>query len=112
MIVLVNGVFDLLHEGHKAFLGAASEFGTLIVGLNTDASVRALKGPSRPIQDYVTRKNALLALIPSATVLPCADSDEFVRFVDPDLIVRGWDQTVSAVDWAYPVFQCSPDMEL
>ena len=58
-LVFTNGCFDLLHEGHKYLLTRASKYGRLIVGLNSDGSVRRLKGPGRPIWDQRKRKQKL-----------------------------------------------------
>ena len=63
-IVFTNGCFDLLHRGHLHTLSAARELGdVLVVGLNTDASVKRLKGETRPIQDETTRAEVLAALL-------------------------------------------------
>jgi rfaE bifunctional protein nucleotidyltransferase chain/domain len=63
VVVFTNGCFDLLHAGHTAYLGWARAQGdALIVGLNSDASVRALKGPERPIVPFDGRAEVLLAL--------------------------------------------------
>src|SRR5215213_3926182 len=62
-VVLTNGVFDLLHTGHLFYLKKARELGdALIIALNSDASVRALKGPNRPVQTEEQRAYALAAL--------------------------------------------------
>jgi cytidyltransferase-like protein len=105
MKVLVNGVFDLLHSGHKVFLWQASALGDLVVGLNTDDSVRELKGDSRPIQPFAIRADAIQDLLPDALILPLRNSDEFVLMMQPDIIVRGWDQTVSEVDSQFRVLR-------
>ncbi|HQA76279.1 MAG TPA: adenylyltransferase/cytidyltransferase family protein, partial [Salinivirgaceae bacterium] len=55
-VVFSNGCFDILHRGHIEYLAQAADFGDhLVIGLNTDASVRRLKGPERPLQDEVAR---------------------------------------------------------
>ena len=61
-LVFTNGCFDLLHEGHKYLLTKAAEYGRLVVGINSDESVRKLKGPGRPIWDQWKRKRKLKEL--------------------------------------------------
>jgi rfaE bifunctional protein nucleotidyltransferase chain/domain len=79
-VVLTNGVFDLLHTGHLFYLKQARSLGdALIVALNADASVRALKGPARPVQDEEQRAYALGAL-------ECVDG--IVVFGEPRLTVE------------------------
>src|SRR5215510_2115352 len=63
-VVFTNGVFDILHKGHLASLNAAAAFGDmLVVGLNSDDSVRRLKGPQRPVNDQDSRAMLLAALV-------------------------------------------------
>ena len=61
-LVFTNGCFDLLHEGHKYLLTKAAEYGRLVVGINSDDSVKRLKGPGRPIWDQEKRKKEILKL--------------------------------------------------
>ena len=62
-IVFTNGCFDIIHPGHVRFLEEAKALGTkLVVGINSDASVRSIKGPTRPVQDQKSRRAVLLGL--------------------------------------------------
>ena len=95
-----NGCFDLLHPGHISLLEqAASHCDRLIVGLNTDASVRRLKGPSRPIQDEVARARVMSAIRGVAAVV-LFDEDtplEIIEALQPDLLVKGADYSADRV---------------
>lgn len=99
-VVFTNGVFDLLHPGHIDVLRAAREQGdALIVGLNSDASVRRLKGPERPVRTEAERAYVLAALR-CVDVVTVFDEDtplELVRAVLPDVIVKGGDYTEDTV---------------
>ena len=93
-IVFTNGVFDLLHRGHVEYLEEARALGDrLVVGVNTDASVRRLKGPSRPIVGEEDR----LALVRALACVDLAllfDEDtplELIRALQPDVLVKGAD---------------------
>lgn len=93
-IVFTNGCFDLLHRGHVEYLSKAADMGdVLVVGLNTDASVRRLKGPTRPINKEDDRALLLSALsFVDAVVLFGEDTPyELIREVRPDVLVKGAD---------------------
>lgn len=99
-VVFTNGVFDLLHPGHVDVLRAAREQGdALIVGLNSDASVRRLKGPERPVRNEAERAYVLAALrcVDVVTVFEDDTPLELVRAVCPDVIVKGGDYTEDTV---------------
>jgi rfaE bifunctional protein nucleotidyltransferase chain/domain len=99
-VVFTNGVFDLLHPGHVDVLTAARREGdALIVGLNSDASVRRLKGPERPVRSEVERAYVLAALrCVDAVVLFEEDTPlELVQLLQPDVIVKGGDYSESSV---------------
>ena len=100
-VVFTNGVFDLLHPGHiHLLLGARAEGDSLVVGLNTDASVRRLgKGPERPVHAETDRALVLAALeMVDAVVLFDQDTPlELVRALEPDVIVKGGDYTPTSV---------------
>jgi len=94
-LVFTNGVFDILHRGHATYLDAAAQLGkTLLVALNTDASVRRLgKGPERPINTWEDRA-ALVAALASVSAVTCFDEDTPVALIEalrPDIIVKGGD---------------------
>lgn len=100
-IVFTNGVFDLLHPGHIDVLRAARAEGDgLVVGLNSDASVRQLgKGPDRPVRTEADRAYVLAALeMVDAVVLFDEDTPlELVRVLAPDVIVKGGDYAPATV---------------
>ena len=93
-IVFTNGVFDLLHPGHLRYLQSARAHGDLlIVGLNSDASVRRNKGPERPINPETERAEVLLALdcVDAVSVFDEDTPAEIIRRVQPDVLVKGAD---------------------
>ena len=93
-IVFTNGCFDVLHRGHVDYLVRASELGDLLViGLNTDESVKRLKGPSRPYLDEETRAYILASMcFTSAIILFEEDTPlELIQKVRPDVLVKGSD---------------------
>ena len=93
-IVFSNGCFDILHRGHVEYLSKAADLGDiLIIGLNTDDSVRRLKGPSRPVNDEKARAILLSALeFVDAVVLFKEDTPyNLIRRVQPDVLVKGKD---------------------
>jgi rfaE bifunctional protein nucleotidyltransferase chain/domain len=93
-IVFTNGCFDLLHYGHLHYLAAARDLADrLVVGLNSAASVRRLKGPNRPINDELTRTHTLAALQMIDAVVVFEDDTplELIKIVLPDFLVKGGD---------------------
>ena len=96
-IVMTAGCFDILHRGHITFLNAAKSLGdVLVVGLNSDAGVRRLKGPGRPINDLEDRAHVLAALSAVDHIVPFDETTpvELVRAVRPDVFVKGGDYTL------------------
>jgi D-beta-D-heptose 7-phosphate kinase/D-beta-D-heptose 1-phosphate adenosyltransferase len=99
-VVFTNGCFDLLHIGHITLLEQARRYGDrLIVAVNSDASVRALKGPSRPIVGERERVGVLsaLAAIDAVAVFDQATPLELILAVKPDVIVKGGDYKMDTV---------------
>lgn len=93
-IVFTNGCFDLLHYGHLHYLAQARDLADrLVIGLNSAASVRRLKGPHRPINDDLTRTHLLAALeMVDAVVVFEEDTPlELIKIVKPDILVKGGD---------------------
>jgi rfaE bifunctional protein nucleotidyltransferase chain/domain len=93
-VVFTNGVFDLLHPGHVRYLDTARREGdALIVGVNSDRSVRANKGPSRPLTPENERAELLLALasVDAVVVFDEETPAEIIRMVQPDVLVKGAD---------------------
>lgn len=99
-IVFTNGCFDLIHQGHIDYLAKAASFGNqLIIGLNTDDSVKRLKGVERPINHQYARAKVLSALIfTSAVVLFDQDTPlELIQLIKPDILVKGGDYQLNEV---------------
>ncbi|MEW5917585.1 MAG: D-glycero-beta-D-manno-heptose 1-phosphate adenylyltransferase, partial [Gemmatimonadota bacterium] len=99
-VVFTNGVFDLLHSGHIDLLCAARARGdALVVGLNSDASVRRLKGPSRPVRNTAERAHVLAALacVDAVTVFDEDTPRELILDLRPDVLVKGGDYTVETM---------------
>jgi rfaE bifunctional protein nucleotidyltransferase chain/domain len=93
-VVFTNGVFDLLHPGHvDVLLGARNCGDVLIVGINSDASVQRLKGPSRPVRSEGDRAYVLAALsvVDCVTVFTQDTPLELIEMLTPDVIVKGGD---------------------
>lgn len=96
-VVFTNGVFDLLHPGHVRYLQQARACGdVLVVGINTDRSVKANKGPDRPITPEHERAEILAALdcVDAVTVFDEETPHEIISDLQPDVLVKG-------ADWAH-----------
>ena len=99
-IVFTNGVFDLLHPGHVRYLQQARALGdALIVGVNSDRSVRAIKGPSRPITPEDERAELVAALVcVDAAVIFDEDTPwQLIAALQPDVLVKGADWAEDAI---------------
>jgi rfaE bifunctional protein nucleotidyltransferase chain/domain len=100
-VVLTNGVFDLLHTGHLYYLQQARQLGdALIVALNGDTSVRALKGPARPVQSEQERAYALAALacIDGIVIFNEPRLTSEIRAIRPDIYCKAGDYTLEKLD--------------
>ena len=99
-IAFTNGCFDILHKGHIASLSdAAREADFLVVGVNSDASTRRLKGDSRPVNDQDARATLLASLLMVDAVI-VFDEDtpfELISAVRPDVLVKGGDYTIEQI---------------
>ena len=100
-VVFTNGVFDILHRGHVSCLAQARALGgSLVVGLNSDASARGLgKGPDRPLNTQFDRA-CVLAALESVSLVVCFDEPtpiELLRRVRPDCYVKGGDYDIEAL---------------
>lgn len=113
-IVFTNGCFDILHLGHVDYLERARALGDkLIVGLNTDASVRRLKGPNRPVQDETARARVLAALL-SVDAVVLFDEDtplELITALMPDVLVKGKDYAIADIVGAKEVLAAGGRVE-
>lgn len=95
-VVFTNGVFDILHAGHVRYLETARGFGdALIIGLNSDASVRAIKGPARPVNPEGERAELLAALqfVDAVVIFDEETPHDLIAAIQPDVLVKG-------ADWA------------
>ena len=93
-IVFTNGCFDLLHQGHLDLLSKAAEYGNrLIVGLNSDKSVKILKGKDRPIQTQTIRKDELIKLkyVDTVSIFDEETPLRIIGIIKPDFLVKGGD---------------------
>ncbi|MDE3184514.1 MAG: D-glycero-beta-D-manno-heptose 1-phosphate adenylyltransferase [Bacteroidota bacterium] len=99
-IVFTNGVFDILHEGHIAVLTEAATFAdVLIVGVNSDTSVKKLKGDSRPVNSEDSRALIIASLIMVDAVVIFNEETplELIKMITPDVLVKGGDYTIETV---------------
>lgn len=99
-VVFTNGVFDILHPGHVQLLLAARQAGdSLVVAVNSDASVRRLKGPGRPVRSQEERAFMLAALeaVDIVTVFGEDTPEALIRALRPDVLVKGGDYSVETV---------------
>lgn len=100
IIVFTNGVYDLLHPGHVRYLQAARALGdALIVGVNSDRSVRAIKGPTRPITPEDERVEILSALrcVDAAVIFDEDTPADIIKAIQPDILVKGADWAENAI---------------
>lgn len=99
-VAFTNGCFDILHEGHIASLSAAAkEADYLIVGLNSDASVKQLKGDSRPINNQQSRAILIknLAVVDAVIIFNEQTPLELIKAILPDVLVKGGDYTTDQI---------------
>lgn len=99
-IVFTNGCFDILHAGHVEYLNKARSFGDcLVLGLNTDASVRSNKGPSRPINNELNRAKVAGALqaVDYVVLFGEKTAENLIAKVKPDVYVKGGDYTLATL---------------
>ncbi len=99
-VVFTNGVFDILHAGHVDYLTRARKLGdVLVVGLNTDASVKQNKGTLRPIIPYKYRAKMLIALKAVDYVVPLEEKTpaELIEIIRPDILVKGADYKLAEI---------------
>jgi rfaE bifunctional protein nucleotidyltransferase chain/domain len=100
-LVLTNGCFDLLHVGHVRYLEQAAELGDcLAVAVNSDASVRALKGSNRPLNSEADRAEVLAALecVDFVTIFPGLRVTKVIEAVQPAIYVKGGDYSLDSLD--------------
>ena len=99
-LVFTNGCFDLFHLGHVNYLAKARDLGSkLIIGLNTDASVSRIKGPSRPVKDQKSRATILAAMqfVDAVIFFDEETPIDLITWVQPDVLVKGGDYTLEGI---------------
>jgi rfaE bifunctional protein nucleotidyltransferase chain/domain len=114
-ITLANGCFDLLHVGHVRYLGGAKQLGgRLVVAINSDESVRALKGEGRPLMPAEERAEILAALsdVDAVVIFPERDVRSLVREIRPDIHAKGTDYTAESVPERDVVIECGGRVEI
>ena len=116
-IVFTNGCFDILHRGHIEYLAQAAGLGQkLVIGLNTDASVKRLKGDKRPVNNQEARALLLASLLFTDKII-FFDEDtplELIRFIQPDILVKGSDynhEDIVGYDIVGPYQNPNPDLK-
>ena len=110
-----NGCFDVLHRGHVAYLTQARAWcDRLVVAVNSDSSVKALKGEGRPVNDLESRALVLAGLAPVDLVAPFAEATpiELIKAVRPDVLIKGADYTVQTVVGAEEVLSWGGQIKL
>lgn len=99
-IVFTNGCFDILHRGHVEYLAQAANHGdVLVIGVNTDSSVKRIKGETRPVQDEYARA-ILLASLSFVTAIVLFDDDtpyNLIKRIQPDVLIKGSDYSIKDI---------------
>jgi rfaE bifunctional protein nucleotidyltransferase chain/domain len=107
-VVFTNGCFDLLHLGHIDYLSKAADMGDkLVIGLNSDASASALKGPGRPITDQLSRSLMLasFSFVDAVVIFDEPTPLHLIELVRPDILVKGADYSIEQIVGADLVLQ-------
>jgi len=107
-VVFTNGCFDLLHLGHIDYLSKAADMGDkLVIGLNSDASASALKGPGRPITDQLSRSVMLasFSFVDAVVIFDEPTPLHLIELVRPDILVKGADYSIEQIVGADLVLQ-------
>ncbi|MBL9128574.1 MAG: adenylyltransferase/cytidyltransferase family protein [Verrucomicrobiales bacterium] len=100
-LVATNGCFDILHLGHATYLEAAKALGdVLVVGVNSDASVRRLKGPTRPVNPEADRAALIAALgfVDAVVIFDETSAERFLAETEPDIWAKGADYTLQTLN--------------
>ncbi len=114
-IILTNGAFDLLHVGHIRYLhGAKALGGKLIVAINSDQSVRTLKGEGRPVMPENDRAEIVAALadVDAVVIFPELEVRSLIREIRPDIQAKGTDYTTDSVPESDTVLECGGRVEI
>ena len=100
-LAVTNGCFDILHLGHVTYLENARNFGdALLIGVNSDAAVRGLKGPTRPVNSETDRASVLAALqsVDGVCIFADTTATKFLAAAQPDLYIKGGDYTLETLN--------------
>ncbi len=114
-IVFTNGCFDILHRGHLEILNTAASYGDLlVVGMNSDASVKRLKGEQRPVndEDFRCRIMASLAIVDAVCLFDENTPLELILAIMPDVLVKGGDYSISQIVGADEVIRNGGDVKI
>lgn len=114
-VVFTNGCFDIVHAGHVRYLQKARSFGDcLVLGLNTDASVKRLKGDSRPVNCQEDRAEVAgaLAAVDYVVFFDEPTAEELIRQIHPDVYVKGGDYTLDTLPEAQHVLSYGGEVQL
>jgi D-glycero-beta-D-manno-heptose 1-phosphate adenylyltransferase len=114
-IVFTNGVFDILHKGHIASLSEAASYGDmLVVGVNADASVKKLKGPTRPVNDENARALILASLLQTDAIVIFEEDTplELIKIIMPNVLVKGGDYTIEQIAGAKEVLAAGGEVKI
>ena len=114
-IAFTNGVFDILHEGHIAVLSKAASFAdVLIVGINSDSSVKKIKGDNRPINNENSRAIIMASLIMVDAVVIFDEETplELIKIIKPDVLIKGGDYTEATIVGAKEVLEAGGRVEI
>jgi len=114
-VILANGCFDLLHVGHVRYLHAAKQLGgRLVVGINSDESVKGLKGPDRPLMPAEERAEILASLqdVDAVVIFSEPDVRGLIRELRPDVQAKGTDYTADSVPERDVVRECGGRVEI
>jgi len=114
-IVFTNGCFDLLHKGHLDLLNKSSKYGDiLIIGLNSDSSVKKLKGATRPVEDEMKRSQKLMALnyVDHVIIFKQLTPRKLISELEPDVLVKGGDYDLNNIVGAQHVIKNGGDVKI
>lgn len=114
-IVFTNGVFDIVHEGHISSLSESASFGDiLIVAVNSDASVKRLKGPARPVNVEQSRALVLASLVMTDAIVIFEEDTprELITLLMPDVLVKGGDYKIDEIAGAKEVLEHGGEVRL
>lgn len=114
-VAFTNGVFDILHEGHITVLSKAASFAdVLIVGVNSDTSVKKLKGEGRPVNQESSRALILASLIMVDAVVIFEEETplDLIKIIKPDVLIKGGDYTIDTIVGAKEVMDAGGKVEI